>query len=149
MVPIEFQGQSDSQGLLPRSMYLRKQEAQELHDEAEQLAEEGLQKSSGAIACQPSLQQKLTRVLFDPEAYTLGLNITLKQKGCLRPTHTAIAGVWESHQAQLCLSNPLLARNYCFTWGGHWIALENRKQCKKHYLGESRCYPRYLEGMHA
>lgn len=30
-------------------MYLRSQDAQKLHDEAEQPAEEGVQKSSGAI----------------------------------------------------------------------------------------------------
>lgn len=36
-------------------MYLRKQEAQELHDEADQPIEEGLQKSSGVIVCQPAL----------------------------------------------------------------------------------------------
>lgn len=90
-------------------MYLRKQEAQELHDEAEQPVEEGLQKSSGVIVCQPSLQQKLIQV--PSEANTLGLDISLRQKGCLRPVCTATAGVWESHQAQLCLSNSLLTNN--------------------------------------
>jgi len=92
-------------------MYLRNQDAQDLHDEAEQPTEEGLQKSSGAIACQPLLQQKLIQVPFDSEAYTPVLDISLSQKSCLRPVRTTTAGVWESHQAQLCLSNPLLTNN--------------------------------------
>lgn len=81
------------------------------HDEAEQAAEEGLQNSSGAITCQSLLQPKLTRVPFDSEAHTPGLDISLRQKGCARTVCTATAGAWDSHQAQLCLFNPLLTNN--------------------------------------
>lgn len=92
-------------------MYLGKQDARELHDEVDDPAEEALRKPSGATACQPSLWQKLTQVPSDSEAHTPGLDISLRQKGRLRPVGISTAGGWGSHQAQLCLSNPLLTNN--------------------------------------
>lgn len=87
------------------------------NDKAEQTAEERLLNSNGAITHQPLLLPKLPSYLTVRKEYSPGLETSLRQKGCLRSVCTTTAGIGESHQGQLYLSNSLLNNNQHTTWG--------------------------------